>query len=458
MLIIVSMKIIIVGVGKIGKTLVANFINEEHDVVVIDNKRQAVETLVNSYDVKGLVGGALERDVLVEAEVNGCDLFIACTSRDEMNILTCVLAKKLGAKRTIARVRDPEYLKEMEKLTEDLGLDLIFNPEKRTAFEIANSLKFPSAKGLEVFAGGRALMVEFEIEKGNPLVGESLMEISKLYGSKVLFGVVKRGKKIYIPNGSFVIDREDKIHIIGSEKEIGAFCKKVKMFKPQAKSVMIVGGGKIAVHLATELTKNPDINVKVIEENKAVCEHLAEILPRATVICGDATDQNLLSEEKIMECDACVTLTDYDESNVVVSLYAKQKQVEKVITKINRTSMFDMAEYIGLDTVVSPRIAISNQILGFVRSHKSEVDKGISNFYKISDGVEAIEFSVAEDFPFTAIQLKKIKIKSNTLIGGIVRDNEFILPSGDTEIKVGDRVIVVSGNNKRITALEEIFR
>lgn len=457
MFIIVSMKIIIVGVGKIGKTLVANFINEDHDVIVIDNKRQAVETLVNLYDVKGFVGGALERDILIDAEVNGCDLFIACTSRDEMNILTCVLAKKLGAKRTIARVRDPEYLKEMQNLTEDLGLDLIFNPEKRTAFEIANSLKFPSANNLEVFAGGRALMVEFEIEKGNPLIGESLMEISKLYGSKVLFGMVKRDKKVYIPNGSFVIEREDKVHVIGSEKEIGAFCKKVKMFKPRAKSVMIVGGGKIAVHLATELTQTPEINVKIIEEDRATCEYLAEILPRATVICGDATDQALLSEEKISECDACVTLTDYDESNVVVSLYAKQKQVEKVITKINRTSMYDMAEYIGLDTVVSPRIAIANQILGFVRSHKTEVDKGISNFYKLSDGVEAIEFSVAEGFAFANTPLKRLKIKSNALIGGIVRDNEFILPSGDTCITVGDRVIVVSGG-KRINALEEIFR
>ena len=451
------MKIIILGVGKVGKTLVANFVNEQHDVVVIDQKRQEVETLVNLFDVKGLVGSGLERDVLTDAGVAESDVFIACATRDELNILACVLAKKLGAKRTIARVRDPENLKEMENLTEDLGLDLIFNPEKRTAFEIANALKFPSAKNLEVFAGGKALMVEFEIEKGNPLIGESLIEINKLFDAKVLFAMVKRGKKVYIPNGAFIIEREDRVHVIGSEKEISALCKKVKMFKPRAKSVMIVGGGKIAGHLASELTKNPEVNVKIIEEDKAVCERLAEVLPRATIICGDATDQNLLREEKIAECDACVTLTEYDESNVVISLYAKQKDVGKVITQINRGSMYDMAEYIGLDTVVSTRYATANQILGFIRSHTSEVDEGINSFYKIGEGVEAIEFNVSQDFTRCFIPLKRLKIKANTLIGGIVREGEFVLPTGDTEIRTGDKVIVVSGG-KRINSLEEIFR
>ena len=451
------MKIVIVGVGKVGKTLVENFVNENHDVVVVDVNASAVENMVNSYDVKGLVGGGLEREVLSGASVSESDLFISCTARDEMNILTCVLAKKLGAKRTIARVRDPEYLKEMENLRQDLGLDLLFNPEKRTAYEIENALKFPSAKKVEVFAGGKAMMVEFELEKANPIVGKKVMDVCKNFGNKILFGMVTRGNKEFIPNGSFVMEKDDRIHVIGSDKDISAFCKKTGMFKQRAKSIMIIGGGKIAVNLASELCKNPEVNVKIIEEDKAVCERLSETLTRATIICGDGTDQMLLSEEKISSMDACVTLTDFDESNVVISLFAMQKNVGKVITKINRTSIYEMAEYIGLDTVFSPRKAIADQIIGYVRSHKTENQGGIINFYKLGSVAEATEFEVGETFEYINTPLKELKIKSNTLIGGIVRDEEFILPSGETNIQKGDKVIVVS-LIKQITDLAEIFR
>ena len=451
------MKILIVGAGKVGRTLATSFVNEHHDVTIIDVRRSTVEALVNSLDVIGLVGGALEKDTLENAGVSECDLFISSTSRDEMNILTCVLAKKLGAKRTIARVRDPEYLKGMENLKDILGLDLIFNPERRTAFEIENALKFPSAKGLEVFAGGKALMVEFEIEKNNPIIGESLKDVNKMFGGNVLFGMVKRGKKTYIPNGAFIIEKEDRVHIIGSEKDISAFCKRIKMFKPRSKSIAIIGGGKISVHLATELLKNPDTNVKIVEEDPSICERLAEILPKATIVCGDATDQTLLNEEKVMDADACVALTDLDETNVVLSLYAKQKNVGKIITKINRTSMYEMAEKIGLDSAVSPRLAIANQIIGFVRSHKTKEDKGITNFYKIADSVEAIEFTVKEDFAHINKPLRSLVIKSNALIGGIVRDEQFILPTGETSIQAGDMLIVVT-DKKQINDLTEIFR
>ena len=451
------MKIVIVGVGKVGKTLVENFINENHDVVVVDVNSTAVENMVNAFDVKGLVGGGLEKEALIGAGVPEADLFIACTSRDEMNILTCVLAKNLGAKRTIARVRDPEYLKEMENLRQELGLDLLFNPEKRTAYEIDNALKFPSAKKVEVFAGGRAMMVEFELEKGNPIVGKKVMDVCRHYGNKILFGMVTRGSKEFIPNGSFVMEKEDRIHVIGSDKDISAFCKKTGMFKQRAKTVMIVGGGKIAVHLANELCKSPEVNVKIIEEDQSVCERLAEILPRATIICGDGTDQNLLSEEKISNADACVTLTDFDESNVVISLYAMQKNVGKVITKINRSSIYDMAEYIGLDTVVSPRKATADQIIGYVRSHKTEREGGIINFYKLGSSTEATEFEVGDTFEYFNTPLKELKMKPNTLIGGIVREDEFILPSGDTVIEKGDKVIVVS-LIKQITDLAGIFK
>ncbi|MBR2871417.1 MAG: Trk system potassium transporter TrkA [Clostridia bacterium] len=450
------MNIVIVGVGKVGKTLALSFISEGHDVVVIDQKRSAVEALVNGYDVKGIVGVGLERQALSDASVDVADLFIACTSRDEMNILTCVLAKKMGAKRCIARVRETEYFKEIETLRQDMGLDLLFNPERRTAFEIENELKFPSSTRLEVFAGGKALMVEFEIEKSNPIVGKSLIEINKEYGIEVLFGTVERQDSIKIPNGSFEINAGDLVRIIGSEKNITAFCKKTKMFKRRAKSVVIVGGGKIAVNLANELLKS-DISVKIIEIDRDKCQKLAEALPRATIICGDGTDQTLLNEEKIMDADACVTLTDYDERNIMISLYAMQKNVSKVITKINRTSVLQMAEFIGLTTVVSPREAIANQIVAYVRATMDDKDRGVNNFYKLGEGIEAVEFEVGESFESANVPLKNLKIKPATLIGGIVREDKFILPNGDTQIKQGDKVIVVTANGQ-MKELSEIFR
>lgn len=450
------MKIVIVGVGKVGKTLAVSFIGEGHDVVVIDNKRSAVEDLVNSYDVRGILGSGLERETLFNASVSEADLFIACTSRDEMNILTCVLAKKMGVKRCMARVRETEYFKEIQNLKEDLGLDFLFNPERRTAFEIENELKFPSSTRLEVFADGKALMVEFEIEKSNPIVGKTLIEINKEYGIEVLFGTVERKEDTIIPNGAFVIQAGDYVRIIGSEKNVTAFCKKTKMFKRRAKSVVIVGGGKIAVNLATELLKS-DINVKIIEIDKERCQKLAETLPRATIICGDGTDQTLLTEEKFMDADACVTLTDYDERNIMISLYAMQKNIAKVITKINRTSVLEMAEFIGLNTVVSPREAIANQIIAYVRATTDDKDRGVNNFYKLSEGVEAIEFEVGENFANVNIPLKNLKLKHETLIGGIVREEKFILPNGETQIKQGDKVIVVTANGQ-IKDLSEIFR
>lgn len=450
------MKIVIVGVGKVGKTLASNFTNELHDVVAVDIERYPVENLVNNYDLKGIIGSGLEKEVLSDAGVSEADLFIACTSRDEMNVLSCVLAKKEGAKCTIARVREPELFSQMQNLRETLGVDLMFNPELTTAEVIENNLKFPSAKNLEVFAGGRALMAEFLIEGKNPVIGKNITCVAKEYGGNVLFAVVKRGEKSFIPHGDFVFMDGDKAQIIGSEKDIPIFIKKLKIFKPRAKSVILVGGGKISYHLATKLLKS-DVGVKIIEKDENICQKFADLLPRATVIQGDGIDRTLLNEENISKTDALVTLTDSDEDNVVISLYALQKNVEKVITKVNRTSTIEMANFIGLDTVISPRIAVANQIIGYVRSHQSKHSGNLRTFYKLTDSVDAIEFMADDNFKGLNVPLKKLKVKVNSLIGGIVRDDKFVLPSGDTCIKSGDRVIVVTGI-KQVTALSDVFK
>lgn len=450
------MNIVIVGAGKVGETLIGNLVREKHDIAIVDSDYDTIKDVVNRYDVRGIVGGGLERSVLIDAGVDKADFLIACTSRDEVNILCCVLAKKIGVQRTIARVRDPEYFKEMENMRTDLGLDYSFNPELATAIEIAEALKFPSTRSVESFAGGHTLMAKFEITENNPLIGKNLQQISKEYDNKILIGIVQRGDKIIIPHGDYVVENRDLINIIGSEQEIIAFCKNLKIFKRKAKSVFIIGGGKITYYLAQELL-NAGVSVKIVEKDEARAEELSELLPKATIIIGDGTDQEVLDEENFKGNDACITLTGMDEENVMISLYAKQSKVDKIITKIDRPSVLKLANTLGLGTIVSPRNVIANHIVRFVRYFASGRNEGADTLYKIGNKAEALEFTVPEGFKGVNIPLKNLSIKKNVLIGGIVRDKEFILPSGDSLLKVGDRVIIVS-EAKQFTNLSQILK
>lgn len=449
------MNIIIVGAGKVGETLIGNLVREKHNVAIVDNDYEIIKNIVNRYDVKGVVGGGLERNVLIDAGVEKADFVISCTSRDEMNILCCVLAKKIGARHTIARVRDPQYFNEMENMRTDLGLDYSFNPELATALEIAQVLKFPSARSVESFAGGRTRMAEFEITDNNPLIGKNLYSISKEYGNKILIGVVRRGDKIIIPHGDYVVENGDLINIIGDDHEIAAFCKQLKIFKRRAKSAFLIGGGKISYYLAQELLRS-GVSVKIVEKNEERAEELSELLPQATVLIGDGTFQEVLDEENLKGTDACVTLTGMDEENVMISLYAKSCKVDKIVTKIDRPAILQLVKTLGLGTVVSPRNVIANHIVRFVRAFASNKNEGADTLYKIGDKAEAAEFNVPEGFKGVNIPLKELTLKKSVLICGIVRDNEFILPSGDSILKVGDRVIAVS--EVSFTNLSQILR
>lgn len=450
------MKIIVVGAGKVGITLIENFVKEDHDVVVVDLEEKSVDYIVNHYDANGIVGSGLERQVLADAGVSSADFLIACTSRDELNILCCVLAKKLGAKRTIARVRDPQLFAEIDSMREYLGLDLAFNPELQTALEIAQVLKFPSAKSVDSFADGKALMVEFTIGATNPICGKTLMQISATYGYKLLFCMIIRDDKVFIPRGDFTVMANDVVYIIAKESELAAFCKSLKIFKPRAKSVFIIGGGKIAYYLAKELLAG-GVAVKILESDKTRCEELSAALTDATVLLGDGTDQTILDEEGLKDSDGCVTLTGIDEENVIISLYAQQKFVDKIITKVDRSSISDMVKKLGLETVVSPRNVIANRIIMFIRAARTEFSDKIDALYILNDKAEALQFTVGEDFENDGVPLSKLKIKKDVLIGGIVRNGEYIFPSGDASIKHGDKVIVVT-TLKQINGLSDIFK
>ncbi len=450
------MKIIVVGAGKVGATLVENFVKERHDVVVVDSEEKQVDFIVNHYDANGIVGSGLERGVLLEAGVATADFLIACTSRDELNILACVLAKKLGVKKTIARVRDPQLFVEIDSMREYLGLDLAFNPEFQTALEIAQVLKFPSAKSVDSFADGTALMVEFDINAGNPIIGKSLMQISVEYGYKLLFCMIRRGEKVIVPRGDTTIEENDAVYIIATESELAAFCKKLKIFKPRAKSVFIIGGGKIAYYLAKELLGN-GVAVKILENDKVRCEELAADLGGATVLFGDGTDRSILDEEGLKDSDGCVTLTGMDEENVIISLYAQQKSVDKIVTKVDRASISQMVKKLGLDTVLSPQAVITNKIIMFIRAAQADFSDKMDALYILNDKVEALEFTVGNDYDMQNEPLSKLKIKKDVLVGGIVRDGEYIFPSGDTCIHSGDKVIVVT-TLQQIGGLSDIFK
>lgn len=450
------MKIIIVGAGKVGTTLIENFVKEGHDVVVVDLDEKTVNYVVNRLDANGVVGSGLERQTLSDAGVESADFLIASTSRDELNILCCVLAKKLGVKRTIARVRDPQLFSEIDSMREYLGLDLAFNPELQTALEISQVLKFPSAKSVDTFADGKALMVEFDIGVSNPICGKTLMQISATYGYKLLFCMIIRGDKVFIPRGDFTVMENDVVYIIAKESELAAFCKSLKIFKPRAKSVFIIGGGKIGYYLSKELLKD-GVSVKILESDKPRCEELSAALMDATVLYGDGTDQTILDEEGLKNSDGCVTLTGIDEENVIISLYAQQKGVDKIITKVDRSSISDMVKKLGLETVVSPRNVIANRIIMFVRAAQTEFSDKIDALYILNDKAEALQFTVGEDFEHADVPLSQLKIKKDVLIGGIVRDGEYIFPSGDAAIRQRDKVIVVT-TLKQINGLSDIFK
>lgn len=450
------MRLIIVGAGKVGSTLIDKLSRENHDVIIVDINGKNVENLVNKYDIRGIVGGGADKEVLEEAEVDKTDFFIACTSRDELNVFSCMLAKKMGAKYVIARVREPEYYSEDDYMSKEFGIDLLFNPELRTADEIARILKFPSAVNIETFADGSVVMIELAVKKGNPLIEKSVMLVVKNYDVKVLFSMVERDGKVLIPRGDFVIKEGDRVHITAKEDEITSLIKELQIYKRKSKSVFIVGGGKIAYYLAKNLIQS-HVNVIIMDIDEERCAELSEELPEATILCGDGTDQEVLDEEGLAKCDACVALTGMDEENVIIALYAAFKKVNKVISKVDRTTVAHMVRNLELDTVVSPRNVIANHILRFVRGHLDGTDNGIQRLYKIGESVEALEFAVTDECNIIGVPIKDLKIKPDTIVNGIVRGKKYLIPTGDSRFEEGDCVLVVT-TDKNITDLNDIVK
>jgi len=442
------MKIVIVGAGKVGTTLCDQLSNEGHDVVIIDYDSEKLSAINNRLDVMSIEGSGALISVQQEAEVGKADLFISCASTDETNMLCCVIAKKLGAKKTAARVRNPEYYSQFDFIQNDLKIDIAINPELACAEEITRVLAFPSALKVEPFARGRVELVEYKIEATSALCGTKLFDINKLYNVKILICAVQRNNEVFIPRGDFELQAGDKIHITAPHADIKRFVKLDGGIKEKIKSALIIGGSRVSYYLAKKLTAI-GLKVKIIETNKAHCLELTKLLPDVTIINADGTDHHLLKEEGIDMTDSVTTLTNIDEENIVTSIYAKKCGVKKVITKINRGSYIDIAGNLGLDTIVSPKLVTANRMVAHVRAMSNSQGGNVETVYKLfGNSVEALEFIAPENAPYLNKPLKELKMKPNVLIAAIVRGRKSIIPYGDTVINRRDNVIIVTSGTK----------
>jgi trk system potassium uptake protein TrkA len=452
------MKIIVAGLGKIGATLVSSLAEEGHDVVVIDCNPQVIEEITNVYDVMGVCGNCADTDALEEAGAKNCELLIAVAGSDELNMLSCFLAKKMGTKHTIARVRNPEYNdRSLGIMKQNLELSMVINPELVAAREMFHNLKLPSAAKVETFSVRNFEMIEHILKPDSPLDGVALSELRSKFKAKFLICAVKRGDEVYIPGGDFVLKSGDRIGVVAELAEIVKLLKEMGVVSTKAKKVMILGGSRTAFYLARRLSQSGS-NVTIIEKNRKHCEELSEALPKATVICGDSANHELLIEEGLLSVDAFVSLTGLDEENILLSSFASSKGVPKVIAKVNRDSLIPMAEHWGLDTVVSPKKIISNVILRYVRALQNSEGSSVETLYKLMDDmVEALEFNVKNETAVVDIPFKELNLNKNTLIAGIIRDRKIIIPSGDDCIKEGDKIIVLAAGY-RINRLSDILK
>lgn len=438
------MKIIIVGCGNVGATLAEQLSREGHDITVIDVREQLVENISTSCDVLGIVGNGASFNVQSEAGIGDADLLVAVTGQDELNLLCCLIAKKAGGCHTIARVSNPVYSREISFIREELGLSMIINPQLAAAREMARLLKFPSALEVDSFAKSRVDLVIYRIEEGNPLCNIKLRDMGSRLHCDVLIAVVERGEKVIIPDGNFELKAKDVISIVGTQAKTTEFFKKLGVPTAAAKNVMIIGGGRTSIYLAKQLL-DLGIKVKIIDRDANHCEELSEMLPKAMIICGDATDKELLMEEGLMEMEAFVATTNFDEENIMLALFAKSCSKAKLITKVHRISYDEIIENLNVGSIIYPKYITAESIIKYVRAMKNSLGSNIETLYRLNDNqVEAVEFLIKEDAPVVGIPLQDLKLRPNMLIGCITHRGQVTIPKGQSVIEVGDTVIVIT--------------
>lgn len=441
------MKIIVTGAGKVGFTVADQLAHEGHDITIIDSNPDKINRASNELDVICIEGNGASIDLLEEAGVRTADMLIAATGQDEINMICCMAARKLGTKYTVARIRNPEYLSQSEFLRETLGLSMAINPDLEAAAEISRILQFPSAARVETFSHGRVDMVTYRIPKDSKLGGMPLRHLSEKFHAKVLVCAVERGEDVLIPNGKYILHADDRISIAGSQPELRSFFMNSGAYRKPVSSVIIMGGSRIAIYL-TKLLTAAGITVTIIERDLKKCEHLAETLPKARIIQGDGTRRDVLIEEGLTNADAFVALSGYDEDNIIISMYASTLGVGKVVTKVNEEHFSEMLGNTSLDCIVVPKLLVAQQITRYVRAMQNSMGSSVETLYRLVDRrVEALEFIVGESSKCAGRMLKELEIKPDILIASVIRGGKSVIPDGNTEILPGDRAIVVTTNN-----------
>lgn len=439
-----GLQIIIVGCGKVGKTLVEQLSKEGHDITMIDKNAQKIQDITNSYDILGIVGNGATYSVQTEAGIDNADLIIAVTDSDELNLLCCTVAKRVGNCAAIARVRTPDYSKDVGYLREKLGLALIINPELEAAKEAARILYLPTALEVNSFAHGQAEIVKFKIPEGNKLHNMKIAQLGRHFTESLLICAIERAGEVFIPSGAFEMQSGDVISLVATPKVIKSFLAHIGFATKQVRNCLIIGGGRATYYLAKQLLRN-GIEVKIIEANRERCEELSILLPKAIIINGDGTNQDILTEAGIKDVEAFVPLTGIDEENIMLTLHAKQVSNAKVITKLNRITFADVVNNLDLGSVIYPKYITSEAIIAYVRAKKASMDSNVETLYHMFNyRVEAIEFRVHKESPVTNIPLKDLQLKKELLISFIGRNGNIIIPSGQDSIQVGDTVMIVT--------------
>lgn len=450
------MKIIITGCGKVGYTLAEQLNEEGHDITIIDTNSSKLEKALSMLDVQGIEGNGTSFRTQLEAGIKDSDLLIAVTEQDEVNLLCCLIAKKAGNCNTIARVRNPEYFSEINYLREELGLSLAINPELACAQGIARLIEVPSALDIKSFAKGRINLIKLSVPDNSILHSMTVFEFATKIHSNTLICAIEREHEIIIPDGNTVLHQGDNMYVIIPPQEIHKLLPKIGIKAKPIKSIMIMGGGTIAYYLAKHLESNR-VQVKIVEINRERCERLSELLPHTRIINGDATDRQLLLSEGISDADAFVSLTNMDEENLVLSLFANKVSNAKIITKVDKVSFEEVVEELPIGAIACPKNITSKGILQFVRALCNSYGSNVETLYRmLDDKVEALEFIIKQESKVTNTPLMDLNLKKNLLICAIVRNGKLITPSGKDTILNGDTVIVVT-NNKGLTDIKDIL-
>ena len=444
------MKIIIVGCGKVGYTLAKTLAEEKHNIIVVDKEQARVDLIQNSVDCMGVVGNGAIQSVLLEAEVNTADYVIAVTNSDEINILTCMIARKTSKCKTIARIRNHEYAKQIEYIMRELDISMTINPELATACEITRIVRYSNSISSDSFFKGRLNLLKVKVPDDSKIIGIPLYKVASDFDCDVLICVIERGDDIIIPVGTSTIEKGDKIFFVADHNNVIKFFQKIGYDYKPLNSFMIIGAGRISHYLIDILTKNKSkCNIKVLEKDRETCEKIATDFPNIAVINADGTDKNILIQEGINDVDGFITLTGVDEENIILSLYANTIDKVKVITKINHLNFIDTLKDIKLDSIVNPDRIAANMIVSYVRASSNTADSNIETFYSLcNDRVEGVGFNVKNKSKVTNIPLRNLKIKNNVIIAGIYRKGNVIRPKGNDIIDVGDSVVVITKDNK----------